>query len=141
MEWYEYLITTGIPTVAIIYVGFVLKKEISSYKSINEAYKSLVDATNPDKIVALQKREIELMEKNSADTIDKLKTQVIELAKYAAYDLVKLEIMAKSINEDLNIQIIVNRNMPNSIKVLDVAIAYYRKELALKNSNDGAKNN
>ena len=141
MEWYEYLITTGIPTSAIIYVGFVLKREISSYKSINEAYKSLVEATNPDKIVALQKREIELMEKASADNIDKLKTQVIELARYVSYGLVKLENMAKSVNEDIDIQIIINRNMPNSIKALDVLIPYYRKELAPKNNNDGAKNN
>ena len=141
MEWYQHLITTGIPTIAIIYVGFVLKKEIYSYKSINESYKSLVDATNPDKIVALQKREVELMEKNSAETIDKLKIQVIELAKYAAYDLVKLEEMARSIKHDLDIQVIINRNMPNSIKVLDVAIAYYRKQLSQEQNNGGDSNN
>jgi len=141
MEWYQYLITTGVPTIAIIYVGFVLKKEISSYKSINDSYKSLVDATNPDKIVALQKREVELMEKNSADTIDKLRTQVIELAKYVAYDLVKLEETAKSIKYDLDIQVIINRNMPNSVRVLDVVIDYYRKQFSQEQKNVADSNN
>lgn len=144
MELYQYLITSGIPTLAIIVVGFILKNQIQSQKEVIEAYKGLVDATNPDKIITLHKTEIEAMERTFSKNYEEIKKQTLELARFVGYGLARDERSAKSIGDpsfEFDINRVIRRNMPSCVAVLDIAVNHYRKEFQTKqNSDDGSHN-
>jgi hypothetical protein len=62
-----------------------LKKEIKTQKSIFEQYKGLVEATSPEKIIALHNQEIEQIQ-NIADADEKLlQDWAYELGVYVEY--------------------------------------------------------
>ncbi len=43
MLWYEYLIITGAPTVAICYVGYILRQQIKSQKTLIENLNGMIN--------------------------------------------------------------------------------------------------
>jgi hypothetical protein len=132
MEWHEYLITTGIPTIAIIWVGYILKEQIKSQTSIIEKYKGLVEATSPDKIISLHNQEVEVLKRLANNNIDNLRTQISEMANYVSQDLLRDERAAKSIGEPdlMNIDAMVNKFMPNAKVAIDIMVTYYREQAA-----------
>lgn len=117
-------ILTGVSIIATAIVGIILSRQIKSQKEIIEKYKGLVEATSPDKIIALHDREIDKIKTLMDSDIKELRTQVIEMGSYIDYDLNKMEEMAKSINQpeifDRSARVgIINRQMPHCVAILD----------------------
>jgi hypothetical protein len=107
-----------------VIVGIILRQQIRSQKQIIDKYKGFVEATDPDKIITLHKREVEKIEQGMKADINELKTQVIELAQYVNYILDDYARMAKNIGQpelftDNDRAALINRNMPHCAGVLD----------------------
>ena len=89
-------------------------------KTIIEKYKGLVDAVDPSKIIQLHKTEVEKLKELNSSDVNKLQTQVLELALFVDSTIRLNESMAKSINEPelYNRDTIISMNMPSCAGVL-----------------------
>jgi hypothetical protein len=92
-EWQTVLII-----VSNVIVGIILFAQIKSQKEIINNYKGLVEATNPDKIIALQKREVEQLITISSNDKTILQNQLFELANYALYQIENYEWLSNHVD-------------------------------------------
>jgi len=116
MEWYEYLITTGIPTTAIIWVGCILKTQIKAQTAVMNTWKNIVDSIdNITKIHEVEKTKIK--EVMSMDT-DELRTQVIELATITNKALLVFEMQHQLAGKFFDKREFISINLPNCHKIL-----------------------
>lgn len=121
MLWYEYIITTGVPTVAIIIVGFILKNQIVSQKSLLKQYNNYIKSVDPSKIVLLKDAEYESLKRASSDNIRELQMQVIDLGRYVDYILTRNEETAKLMGQpELFVRHeVISRLMPKCSGILE----------------------
>lgn len=114
-----------------IIVGIILARQIKSQKQLIEQYKGYVEAVNPEKVIALHNRQIELITSLNNQTQQELKQQVFELGWYVNHILARNEASVKSINDPTffySSADVIGRNMPNCISVLaDIRIQYDRQ--------------
>lgn len=116
----QYLITTGVPTIAILIVGLILANQIRSQKTLLSKYKEYIEAVNPEKIIALHKREVEQLEATLTNDIKTLRGQVIQMAYYIDHDISHLEQMASTLDDPdiFNRDSHINRNLSDCAGIL-----------------------
>ena len=115
---------TIIIIVANIIIGGILLQQIRSQKQIINRYKGLMEATNPDKIITFQKREIEQLTNITSTDIQELKIQIYQLASFTVHCIEQFEKNNKALAylgkpESFNQVVWINLNMPNCSKVIN----------------------
>lgn len=114
-------------------VGVILFRQIKSQKEIIESYKGLMEATDPSKIVLLQKEEVEKIKRVASNDIAELKLQVQQLANVAAHSIEMME-NHETNHKNTKFSIGFNRNtwinmyLPNCGAVLEATL-FERREL------------
>lgn len=119
-----------------IWVKIILKKQIKSQNAIIESYKGLVDATNPDKIIALHEKEIAQIKRMADGDIELLKTQVIELGRVVTHQIEEFERWARNIGQPelFNRITYINNNMPHCSRVINVILELNQQSAASHNA-------
>jgi hypothetical protein len=81
MDITQYLITTGIPTAAVLIVGFILRRQIKSQSEIIEKYKAYIETIDWRKVKDHYEefRIPQEVEKAKKEVIDQVEKQVREL--------------------------------------------------------------
>lgn len=125
MNTETYLMLSSIATNII--VGVILSRQIKSQKQIIEGYKGLVEATDPIKIVLLQKEEVKKIKDSASNDIAELKTQVQQLANVVAHNIEIMERYENFHKEDVyslgfNRLTWINTNTPNCGSILELTM-------------------
>lgn len=116
MEWYEYLITTGVPTIAIFWVGCILKAQIKAQGAVMKVYKDLVDSIdNVSKIHDIEKAKLKNV--MSMD-IEELRTQNIELVATTKGAITVFEQQHQLSGRFFDRREFISNNLPNCHKLL-----------------------
>lgn len=97
MELNEYLTIGSIVATGV--VGYILRNQITAQKTIIDKYKGLVEATSPDKIIALHEREVTKIKALMDEDIKALRTQILEMGSYIDHEFNRLGEMAVSIQK------------------------------------------
>ncbi len=102
-------------------VGVILFTQIKSQKEIIKQYKGLVKSYDPEKAIFLKDAEIEQLKKISDNDINKLRTEVFELANYVDHVLTTGENTAKEYGqpEVFNRHSVIDLNMRNCAHILN----------------------
>lgn len=103
---------------ANIIVGFILLKQIKAQKEIIHAYKGLVEATNPDKIILLHEREVNKIKETLSLDIKVLETQIIELGNFADKSLEVFKQQHAAIGKIFYREDSISINMPHCSSIL-----------------------
>ena len=124
---------TIIIVVANIIIGGILLQNIRSQKQIINRYKELMEATDPDKIITFQKREIEQLTNITTTDIQELKIEVYQLASFAVHCIEQFEKNNKTLAylgkpELFNQVAWINLNMPNCAKIINEIQEIRQKE-------------
>ena len=108
-------IQTIIIVVVQLIVGYILSKQIKSQKEIISNYKGLVEATNPEKIVTLFDKRMELQEKLHSADRELIDNQIFELSNFAVHMIAIWKREAEDMNnpEFFNEDSFINKNMPH----------------------------
>ena len=123
MKWYEYLITTGIPTIAIIWVGCILKAKIKMQGDAMKTWKKLVDSV--DSISKLHDRETIKLKEVMIMDIDELRTQVTELASVTNKAITVFESQSQMVGSFFDRREFISINLPNCHRILSEANSKY----------------
>ena len=116
--------------------GVILWRQISSQKELIIQYKGYIEAVNPEKVIALHKRQIELITSLNNQTQQQLKEQVFELGWYVTHILSNNEKAVKSINDPnffYSSDSVIGENMPHCISVLADIRQQYNRQLKTPN--------
>lgn len=76
---------TLVIVVVNILIGIILIRQIRSQKQVINIYKDLISAVSPEKIVALQKREVEQLNNIYSTDIKDLNIQTYQLARFVVH--------------------------------------------------------
>lgn len=116
MEWYKIFVTTGEPTIAILWVGYILKTQIKAQGAVMKVYKDLVDSIdNVSKIHDIEKAKIK--DVMSID-IEELSTQNIELVATVRGVITIFEEQHQLSGRFFDRKEFISNNLPNCHKLL-----------------------
>ena len=116
MDWN--LILIGVNIVVTIIVGYILKSQIKSQKTIIDKYKDFANVIDPKKAIALKDVEIEQIKKNMSNDIQTLQIQVSELSSYVNYIIEYSENIDKEINYNFDKDSFITNNFPSCRAIL-----------------------
>jgi hypothetical protein len=117
MELQQWLIIFNI--IATIGVGFILRNQIISQKTIIDKYKDFVSVIDPKTALHLKDKEIEQIKKNMSNDILTLQTQLSEMSNYVNYVINYLEQQNKEIPINFNKDVFITENMPSCRNILN----------------------
>jgi hypothetical protein len=130
-------ILIGLSIIVNVLVGVILYNQIKSQKALIEQYKGYVEAVNPEKIIKLHDRQIELITSLNNQSQSQLKQQIFELGWFAVHQLTIFERSAKSVNDPnffYSTNATIQRNMPNCVNVLTEIKRQYDSHLNTPNA-------
>lgn len=125
-EAIQYIINCGVPTVAIIVVGLILRQQIKSQKSVINSLVLLAQATSPEKIIAFQDRELKQIESIMSRDIDLLQKQNYEFINYIS-QLLLLESDAMFKHDPDFIDYAITKHFTHSRDLLERAITWLKE--------------
>jgi hypothetical protein len=118
MDWSSILVIGNI--ISTFIVGYILRSQIKSQKSIIENYKDFASLIDPKKVLSLKDDEIAQIKKNYSNDTEILQKQIYELSNYTNHVLNVFEKQAKEMgmpNEFIKESVVIN-NMPNCRNLL-----------------------